>query len=130
MLLTCVIKNTIIDKPLFDEQECAHMRKTYPRCKALATLCYNYPSAVTCVPASLYCQKTQQENFGKTGLNPYDIRRPCAGDSGLCYDEIDWIETYANQPEVRAALGVDYEAGNYTGCDDSVGYRFALTGDG
>ncbi|KAG2226576.1 hypothetical protein INT45_005062, partial [Circinella minor] len=117
-------------KPIYDEQECEEMRNTYPRCESLMTACYKYPSPITCVPANLYCEKTQQGNFGATGLNPYDIRKKCTGESGLCYDEIDAISKYANDPELRWELGVDNEAGEYNGCSESVGHLFSLTGDG
>ncbi|KAI9499237.1 Alpha/Beta hydrolase protein [Zychaea mexicana] len=117
-------------KPLFDEEECEKMRNAYPRCEKLMTACYKFPSSLTCVPAYTYCERTQQGNFDATGLNPYDIRKNCTGDSGLCYDEIDAIGKYANLPEVRWEFGVDDDAGEYSGCSDSVGYRFALTGDG
>ena len=92
--------------------------------------CYKMPSALTCVPANLYCERAIQEPFFSTGLNPYDIRKPCAGDSGLCYEEIEAIAKYANKPEVRRELGVDEKAGQYEGCDEGVGYNFATAGDG
>ncbi|KAI8140338.1 Alpha/Beta hydrolase protein [Fennellomyces sp. T-0311] len=117
-------------KPIFEESECQKMRDAYPRCKLLMDACYRLPSAVTCVPANMYCERTQQGNFDKTGLNPYDIRKECAGDSGLCYEEITAIDKYANDPALRWELGVDDEAGEYSGCTDSVGYRFGLAGDG
>lgn len=119
-----------LDKPIFNETECQKMRDTYPRCKAMMDICYRIPTAITCVPANMYCERTQASNFDATGLNPYDIRKKCAGDSGLCYNELDAIETYANLPEVRWELGVDDEAGQYRGCDNSVGARFGFTGDG
>ena len=106
------------------------MRDTYPRCKMLMDACYKFPSALTCAPAEFYCTRTQQNNFMKTGLNPYDIRRKCEGDNDLCYEEIVAIDNYANDPAIRWELGVDDEAGNYSGCSNSVGYRFALSGDG
>ncbi|KAG0168586.1 hypothetical protein DFQ28_004712 [Apophysomyces sp. BC1034] len=117
-------------KPLFDEATCKHMKDTYPRCEKLMDLCYKHPSRFTCIPASYYCEKSQAGPFGKTGLNPYDIRRKCEGDTGLCYDLIEAIGDWANRPEVRSQLGVDPEAGVYTGCSESVGGQFELTGDG
>lgn len=106
------------------------MEHTYDRCKTLMDACYNMPSSLTCVPANLYCEKSQTGAFDKTGLNPYDIRRKCEGDSGLCYDLIETIDGYANREDVRQNLGVDQKAGKYSGCSDSVGYRFYQTGDG
>ncbi|KAL0092456.1 Alpha/Beta hydrolase protein [Phycomyces blakesleeanus] len=115
--------------PIFDKKTCQGMVDTYPRCKSLMDTCYKHPSALTCIPATLYCEKTQAGPFDKTGLNPYDIRMDCEGDSGLCYNLIESIEIWANEDKVRAELGVDPKAGNYTGCSDSVGFRFGKTGD-
>ncbi|KAI8876330.1 peptidase S10, serine carboxypeptidase [Backusella circina FSU 941] len=117
-------------KPIFDEETCEKMRNAYPRCEMLSKACYNLPSSLTCIPAGLYCEKVTNGPFDKTGLNPYDIRKKCEGDSGLCYSLIEAIEIYANDEDVRANLGVDDAAGKYAGCSDSVGYRFYQTGDG
>ncbi|KAI8337715.1 Alpha/Beta hydrolase protein [Chlamydoabsidia padenii] len=118
-------------QPIFDDETCAEMEKTYPRCLALSNACYRFPSSLTCVPALLYCEKYQGgDQFEKTGLNPYDIRRKCEGDSGLCYDLIAAIDDYANLDHVRQSMGVDPSIGNYTGCSNPVGTRFVLTGDG
>ncbi|CAO3613987.1 unnamed protein product [Cunninghamella echinulata] len=117
-------------QPFFDKETCAQMEKTYPHCETLSKACYKFPSRLTCIPSSLYCEKHQGgEAFAATGLNPYDIRRKCEGDNGLCYNIIGAVEKYANLPHVRAALGADSQAGNYTGCSDKVGTRFSLTGD-
>ncbi|KAG2214852.1 hypothetical protein INT46_000150 [Mucor plumbeus] len=118
------------NKPLFDQTTCEKMVESYPRCRKLQDACYKMPSSITCVPANLYCEKSQTGAFDETGLNPYDIRKKCEGDSGLCYDLIESIEIYANKEDVRETLGVDEKAGKYAGCSDSVGYRFYQTGDG
>lgn len=117
-------------KPIFDEETCEKMRNAYPRCEKLSKACYSLPSSLTCIPAGLYCERVTNGPFDKTGLNPYDIRKKCEGDSGLCYNLIEAIEVYANDKDVRANLGVDEAAGKYAGCSDSVGYRFYQTGDG
>ena len=118
-----------VDKPLFDEQECEEMRSGYPFCEKLLTACYQFPSAITCVPPTLYCERIR-DRYEATGLNPYDIRKKCTGDPGLCYDVIDAIVKYANNPEVRWELGVDNEAGEFYGYPKSVNYRFTFSGDG
>lgn len=116
-------------KPIYDEETCAGMRKALPHCEKLISACYDYPSALTCLPANLYCEKTQAGPYTQTGLNPYDIRVPCKGDSGLCYDLIDAIKHYANDEDTRAALGVDQKAGHYESCSDSVASQFHQQGD-
>lgn len=106
------------------------MERTYPRCEALEKTCYKFPTRLTCIASSLYCEKHQGgEQFAKTGLNPYDIRRKCEGDNGLCYNIIEAVEKFANLPHVRTSLGADPRSGNYSGCNDKVGRHFALTGD-
>lgn len=92
--------------------------------------CYRFPSALTCLPANLYCESSQTGPFDNTGLNPYDIRMKCEGDSGLCYKQIDSIQFYANSPQVKSNLGVDPEVVKYESCSNSVGSRFGQTGDG
>ncbi|KAI9317596.1 Alpha/Beta hydrolase protein [Dichotomocladium elegans] len=116
-------------QPIFDDATCKKMADSYPRCKMMMDACYNVPISLTCVPAELMCSRSTNDVFTKTGLNPYDIRKKCEGDSGLCYNEIEAITKYANRPEVRWELGVDEQAGEYNGCADSVGYQFAMTGD-
>ena len=107
------------------------MRDTYPRCEKLMTACYELPSPLTCIPAELYCKETQQSIFYKSGLNlnPYDIRKACTGESGLCYAEMDVITKYANSVEVRHELGVDDAAGEFSSCTASVAGQFEETAD-
>ena len=116
------------DKPIFDEQECEMMRNAYPLCEKLLTACYKFPSALTCVPPTLHCG-IMQARIEDTQVNPYDIRKKCIGDSGLCYEEMDAIIKYANNPKVRWELGVDDEAGEFYGFSKTVNYRFTLSGD-
>ena len=50
------------------------------------------------------------------------------------YVEEDWMATWLNQASTMHALGVDKltkgRIHRHTGCDPTVGYRFAATGDG
>ena len=50
------------------------------------------------------------------------------------YDEEAWMATWLNQASTMHALGVDKltkgRIHRHTGCDPTVGYRFAATGDG
>lgn len=100
-----------IYKPILDKHTCKQMREKAPRCNVLMDACYKYPSSLTCVPAGYVCSKIYQDPFFDTGVNQYDIRKKCEGDTGLCYDLIEAIEEYANLEKVRKDLGVDEERG-------------------
>lgn len=122
--------NYTVDQPLFNNTICQNMVKTYARCNELINRCYAFPSAMTCLPADVYCENNQSGPFYATGLNPYDIRVKCEGTSGLCYDQIDSVQFYANDPWVKKNLGVDSHVVKYESCSDAVGYQFDKTGDG
>lgn len=115
-------------KPIVSEEECANWNKDLPWIQRLTQACYQFDNALTCVPASIAAGRLL-EPFEKTGLNIYDIRGPCEeSESGLCYKGLDYIDQYLNLPEVQEALGV--ETKTFEGCANTVGYNFALTGDG
>ena len=111
-------------KQLIPDSDCQKMESMYPRCAALIKSCYYLKSALTCVPANLYCERMMGP-FEKTGLNYYDIRKPCIGDG--CYPEMAPIDKYLNQPEVMKALGSEVKS--YVGCDNQVFRNFILSGD-
>ncbi|OZJ02684.1 hypothetical protein BZG36_04056 [Bifiguratus adelaidae] len=117
-----------VQPPLYNESSCAAIRAAVPRCQQLIKACYDNPGALTCVPSSIYCYTHTTGPYDETGLNPYDIRRKCEGND-LCYDLIGDIQSYANRPDVRQALGVDEKVQKYESCSDSVGFRFGLSGD-
>ena len=47
-----------------------------------------------CEAADDYCNMKETSPYYATGLNPYDIRKPC-GESSLCYDMTS-TETFLN----------------------------------
>lgn len=109
------------------DEECEIMDNMYPKCAFLTKLCYNSPSALTCVPANLYCE-SMMEPYTATGLNPYDIRKPCADEGGNCYTDMDYIDEYLNSEFVKNAVGAS-NIDIFTGCDDTVFRNFILDGD-
>ena len=111
---------------VLDESTCQSMDNALPRCQSLISSCYESGSLWTCVPASIYCNNALIGPYQSTGRNPYDIRLPC-GNSALCYDELNWIDTYLNQPKVLKALGVEVDS--YEGCNFDVNRNFLLNGD-
>lgn len=68
--------------------------------------------------------------LSESGLNPYDARIECdrERDGPLCYRQMGWIETYLNDPEVKAALGVNPQR-NFESCNMAVNQAFMLQGD-
>ena len=113
-------------KQVLSDETCDLMDGIYKRCAALTKLCYNAPSALTCVPPTVYCNKLM-EPFMDLGLNPYDIRRQCDDDGGLCYVEMSWLDDYLNLDEVKKAVGSKVDL--FTSCDDTVFNNFILSGD-
>ena len=60
------------------------------------------------------------------GLNIYDIRKKCDPSNPLCYDILNDIESYLNDPAIQEELGVDVQ---YEGCKRDINMNFLLAGD-
>ncbi|KAK6459579.1 Alpha/Beta hydrolase protein [Scheffersomyces xylosifermentans] len=116
-------------KPVISEEQCAFMEHEYPRCAALVKICYDIPSALTCVPAQLYCSSLSKP-YSDTGLNPYDIRVNCTSEDGpLCYKGLEYVDEYLNQEGVKKAVGALNET-KFEDCSTNVGLGFFFNGDG
>jgi hypothetical protein len=65
-----------------------------------------------------------------TNINPYDVRAPCDKEKNgnLCYAQMGWVDTYLNQPSVKAELGVSPER-KFATCNMDVNQAFMLSGD-
>ncbi|KAH9821652.1 putative carboxypeptidase C [Melampsora americana] len=114
---------------IFDEETCASIRSKVPTCKRLQKFCYDSPSRFTCVPATLYCWSSIAGPIQSSGLNPYDVRLKCDQSTNpLCYEEMGWIETYMNQPDVRDELGVPASL-KFESCNYDVNRAFQMSGD-
>lgn len=85
-----------------------------------------------CLAATASCGMELEAPFFTTGLNPYDISKPCDGpiEETLCYPITQYIRSYLNKPETRRQLGVSRNVGEYTGCSDAVGMDFNTHVDG
>lgn len=114
--------------PVLDKTTCAQMETTIDRCEYLWGACYEYPDPLICRAAEQFCAENIQRPFQKTGLNVYDISKPCYGD--LCYKEVDAISTYLNRQDVRDAFGVDTAVKSFAACSSRVGEDFHRVGDG
>ncbi|KAJ8328258.1 hypothetical protein QVD99_000772 [Batrachochytrium dendrobatidis] len=112
--------------PILDEQTCNTMRSKYSTCKSLISACYNWKSAFTCVPGSLYCNSAMIQPFQSSGKNIYDIRKDCDASNPLCYSILNDIESWLNRPDIQEQLGVDV---TYQGCNRDINVSFLMAGD-
>ena len=66
----------------------------------------------------------------ESGLNPYDARRKCdpAKDGPLCYKQMDWIDTWLNEPKVIAELGANPDR-TFESCNMDINLAFMMQGD-
>ncbi|KAJ7487366.1 Alpha/Beta hydrolase protein [Mycena galericulata] len=111
--------------PVQDIQTCVHMKMRLARCsKWFKESCQDQFDLIDCQAAYAFCGESLHEPYVATGLNRYDITRKCAGDSWLCYDEIEEIVKYLNQKDVQAILGVNIS--KYDTCSKDVGRDFDL----
>lgn len=115
-----------------DSQTCADLAKKAERCETLIQQCYKYDSPFVCTPAALVCWSGLYSPLQETGLNLYDVRRPCDRspdkDGPLCYKQMEYVESYLNQPGVKASLGVP-DSVNFQSCNTKVNGAFLLHGD-
>ncbi|KAH7924777.1 peptidase S10 serine carboxypeptidase [Leucogyrophana mollusca] len=112
--------------------ECTALRTAAPLCQKLIEGCYNHESPLTCIPASEYCWNVLFVPVSSHGHNIYDARKKCSEEEEgqLCYREIQWIEKWMNDPEHKAALGVD-PALKFDACNIPLNLKFRyLHGDG
>jgi len=63
----------------------------------------------------------------RSGLNYYDISRPC--DGYLCYPIMASITKYLRTDKVKEAFGVDKRAPNFQACNNKVGREFEKVND-
>ena len=112
--------NNTYDIKCVSEEAYASMVDHLPRCINLAKMC-QLDEAV-CEQADTYCNLVETTPYYSTGLNPYDIRKPC-GDSDLCYDFSN-VETFLNLASTREALHVSDEVKEWTECNTGVNIRF------
>ncbi|KAF9535450.1 serine carboxypeptidase [Crepidotus variabilis] len=118
-----------------DDPRCASLRSKVPTCQRLIKSCYLTGLRIACVGAELYCGKYVVEPLtAGSDINPYDLRQECErspdGESPapLCYQEMNWIETWMNEASVKAALGAKLDR-KFEACSEGVYKAFMLSGD-
>lgn len=95
-----------LGKPCVSHQDYQAMVQLQPRCVTLLEGCMNASpneKERACDAAGEHCTKIS-DFYDRTGLNTYDIRRPC-DPPGLCYP-MEFLTIFFNRQEVKAALGV------------------------
>ncbi|KAI0047671.1 serine carboxypeptidase [Auriscalpium vulgare] len=116
--------------PVLDISTCVRMKKALPRCKKWAkAACIDQFDSMNCEAAQTFCASEITAPYFETGLNYYDISRPCEDRESLCYPVTKTISTYLDRPDVRAALGVDPRVGAFASCSSLVNGAFNAGGD-
>ena len=114
--------------PVLNKTVCDKMASNIDRCEYLWGACYDYPDPYICDAAEGFCQEFLDEPYFLSGLNYYDISKPC--DGPLCYKEVGAITKYLNREDVRDAFGVDKAVKRFDACSNAVGRDFHRAGDG
>ncbi|TQV93823.1 carboxypeptidase Y [Cordyceps javanica] len=87
--------------------------------------CYKHHNITQCIQTSQDCTAVG----GPYELNAYDMRKQCVGDlTNMCYEGVNYVTHFLNQPSVMAALGVEVQS--WTSCSDSMDKAFHAAGDG
>ncbi|QRV97873.1 Serine carboxypeptidase [Ceratobasidium sp. AG-Ba] len=91
-------------------EHCALLRSRVPRLRQLMQMCRDFQTPLTCIPAGIYAFSALNDGFERLGRNRYDVRRNC-NDPVVCYDEMNWAQSYLNSTAIKSALGVtkDYD---------------------
>jgi len=79
-------------------------------------------AALACKTAYITCNTALTSPYSATGMNPYDMRVKCAKPP-LCYD-FDGVAKFLERPEVRTALGIRPDAGEWQSCNYNVNADF------
>ncbi|KAI0297528.1 serine carboxypeptidase [Multifurca ochricompacta] len=118
--------------PVLDISSCVRMRKALPRCKKwFKESCIDQYDEMNCRAASDFCSAELESPYFATGLNYYDISRPCYDPESLCYPVITTISRFLDRPDVRTELGVDpHVPKEFSSCSPTVGSAFDAAGDG
>ena len=113
--------NNTYDIKCVSEETYEHMVDRLPLCEKLIAACQVNTSL--CLPADDYCNLVETTPYYQTGLNPYDIRKPC-GDSSLCYDFSN-LDVFLNLESTRQALHVSDQVKEWVSCNTAVDLAIA-----
>jgi len=111
--------NNTYDIKCVSEDAYSNMLDHVEPCIKLAEACQ--VNVEICDQADTYCNLFETTPYYNTGLNPYDIRKPCEGD--LCYDFTN-VDTFLNLPSTFEALHVADEVEKWESCNTKVNVMF------
>jgi len=100
------------------------MKSAVPKCVELIKKCnegVSFLDKFACQSAFVVCNLGETSPYQVTGLNPYDIRKPC-GDHPLCYDFSN-IEKWLNLASTKKALHVK-EGAKWATCNMGINMKF------
>ena len=112
---------TVKGEPCISESTYNTMQSQIPQCVSLIQTCNANANASGCQDAMNYCLNTQLAPFEQTGLNVYDIRKPCVGQ--LCYNFTQAV-AFMNRQDVQQSLGVASEHITWQTCNMQVNQMF------
>jgi cathepsin A (carboxypeptidase C) len=110
---------------VIDESTYNGMKSAEPACTAGIHECNGGEgmlNSFACQAAFLGCNAALTSPYRMTGLNPYDIRKPC-GDNPLCYD-FSHVEKFMNLDSTKQALHVDAHNPKWQTCNMMVNMEF------
>jgi carboxypeptidase C (cathepsin A) len=113
--------------PLLNSTVCDRMSAAVGRCEYLMSACHAYPDPLICRASTEYCVEELEMPYVESGLNYYDISKPC--DGYLCYPIMNSITKFLRTEKVREAFGVDKRAPKFEGCSNKVGREFDKVND-
>lgn len=107
------------------EQVYNGMKDAVPRCVSLIEECNagdSFINKFACQTAFIVCNTAETTPYQMTGLNPYDIRKPCEK-IPLCYDFSN-IETFLNLDSTKSALHVSDKSHHWASCNMGINLKF------
>lgn len=110
---------------VIDENTYNMMKKAEPMCTAGIKQCNKGEgmlNSFACQTAFIGCNTALTSPYRMTGLNPYDIRKPC-GDNPLCYD-FSHIDKFMNNDATKKALHVDGHNPKWETCNMLINMSF------
>ncbi|KAF5313260.1 hypothetical protein D9619_003740 [Psilocybe cf. subviscida] len=113
--------------PVVDIASCVAMKSIVKRCERwMRESCEDLYDFINCGAAANFCRDAFTAPFEATGLNVYDITKPCEGEEDdICYPETRHIRNYLDRPDVRSLLGVDPSfTKNFMNCGEEVFMSF------